>query len=78
MTPEEILSAIGSLPPEAQREVEDFVAFLHERHGRRLSGTQPSTSELGEDGFVGMWRDHDQMRDSTAWVRNVRQSEWVK
>ena len=73
MTPEEISRVIGSLPPE---EVEDFVAFLHERHGRRLSSTQPSTSELGAKGFIGMWRDRDKMRDSTAWVRNVRESEW--
>ena len=77
MTPEEILRVIGSLPPEAQREVEDFVAFLHERHGR-VSSTQPSRSELHAEGFIGMWRDHDEMRDSTAWVRNLRESEWVK
>ena len=76
MTPEEILREIGFLPPEAQREVEDFVASLHERH-RRLA-VQPATSDLRAEAFVGAWRDRDEMQDSTAWVRNVRESEWVK
>jgi hypothetical protein len=78
MTPEEILREISSLPLEAQREVEDFVAYLHQRHGVRQPGAQPPRSELRGEPFIGMWRDCDEMRDSTAWVRNVRETEWVK
>lgn len=78
MTDEEILREIGSLPPEAQREVEDFVAFLHQRYGRLAVVAQPVTSELRAEKFVGMWQDRDEMLDSGAWVRTVRESEWVK
>lgn len=78
MTPDEILREIRSLPLEAQREVEDFVASLHRRYGRRHPAAQPAVSELRAEGFIGMWQDRDEMRDSTAWVRNARESEWVK
>ena len=72
----EILREIGSLPPEGQREVEDFVAFLHHRYGRVTASVEPATSGLLEEKFVGMWKDRDDMLDSSSWVRNVRESEW--
>ena len=78
MTPEEILREIHSLPLEAQREVEDLVASLRQRYGCRQPGAQPAGSDLRSEGFIGMWQDRDEMADSTAWVRNVRESEWVK
>jgi hypothetical protein len=28
--------------------------------------------------FVGMWRDREEMRDSSAWIRNVRETHWGK
>jgi hypothetical protein len=77
MTNEEILHEINSLPPEAQRQIEDFIFFLRERY----KGAQPKsapTSDLEAEAFVGMWRDREDMRDSSAWVRNVRQTHWGK
>ena len=77
MTNEEILREINSLPPEAQRQIEDFISFLRERY----KGVQPKsapTSDLEAEAFVGMWRDREDMRDSSAWVRNVRQTHWGK
>lgn len=32
-------------------------------------------SDLESEGFIGMWRDRDDMKDSAAWVRGARQSE---
>jgi hypothetical protein len=77
MTDEEILRAINSLPPEAQRQIEDFISFLRERYKGSQTKTAP-TSDLEDEAFVGMWRDHEDMRDSTAWVRNVREQHWGK
>jgi hypothetical protein len=77
MTDEEILREINSLPPEAQRQLEDFISFLRERY----KGVQPKAApatELEDEAFVGMWRDREDMSDSSAWVRNVRQSHWAK
>lgn len=62
----------------SKRQVEDFVAFLQERYGRRPTRGQSTLSELRAEAFVSMWQDRDEMQDSSAWVRNLRESEWVK
>ena len=31
---------------------------------------------LREDPAVGMWAEREDMQDSAAWVRKLRQSEW--
>ena len=77
MTNEEILREINSLPIEAQRQIEDFVSFLRERYKNSKPKPTP-TSDLESEAFVGMWRDREDMRDSSAWVRNVRETHWGK
>jgi hypothetical protein len=65
----------NSLPAEAQRQVADFIAFLSQRYQRPPGGKrQPVDWE--REPFVGLWRDREEMRDSTAWVRRTRQQEW--
>jgi hypothetical protein len=75
MTNEEILREINSLPPEAQRQIEDFISFLRERYGTSQRKTTPP-SDLEAEAFVGMWRDREDMRDSSAWVHNIRKLHW--
>lgn len=77
MTYEEILRELASLPPEGQEEAATFIRLLHERYSRPIS-PEHDNRDLGEMGFVGVWRDRDDMRDSTAWVRTLREREWVK
>ncbi len=67
---------IGSLPPEAQRQVFDFVAFLKQRYAGTRVIRNVKRTELADEPFIGMWRDREDMKDSSAWVRRVRQSEW--
>jgi hypothetical protein len=65
-----------SLPVDAQRQVADFIAFL----AKRYRATPPSKASLANDlldePLVGMWADRDDLADSTAWVRTVREREW--
>ena len=75
MTDNEILRQINSLPPEAIRQLEDFISFLRERYGSLEPRITPA-SDLESEAFVGMWRDREDMRDSSAWVRKVRESHW--
>jgi hypothetical protein len=71
-----IVQDIASLPPEAQREVIDFIAFLKTRYPTAPDLSVTNRTELTDEPFVGMWRDREDMQDSTAWVRNMRRSEW--
>ncbi|MEX0715876.1 MAG: DUF2281 domain-containing protein, partial [Planctomycetaceae bacterium] len=73
MTQQELLDEIESLPPEVQRQVADFIAFLRQRYrpARPARGR-----DLAKEPFVGMWRDRTDLEDSTAWVRSARKAEW--
>jgi hypothetical protein len=68
---------IGSLPPEAQKQVSDFVAFLTTRYAAVATARKAKRTKLADEPFIGMWRDREDMRDSSAWVRRVRESEWT-
>ena len=53
MTNEELLREINSLPPEAQRQLEDFIASLRERYKGAPAATAP-VSDLESKPFVGV------------------------
>ena len=78
MKQEEILREFLSLPPEDQRQVADFIAFLRKRDRRSDPTEKHESSDLDKDSFIGMWRDREDMQDSSTWVRKVREHEWVK
>lgn len=78
MSNEDILTRFNSLPPEGQRQVTDFIASLQERYARPQSIEEPASLELIQEGFIGIWQDREDMRDSSEWVRSSREREWVK
>ena len=67
-----------ALPPESQRQVADFITFLRTRYKQFLSGRKLNQPDLADEPFIGMWRDREDMQDSSAWVRGIREQEWVK
>jgi len=70
-----ILREIEALPPEAQKQVSDFVAFLKARYGV-VTRKKTKRRKLEDEPFIGMWKDRADMRDSTKWVREIRKREW--
>ena len=77
MTNEEILREINSLPIEAKQQIEDFVSSLRQRY-KNSTSKHSETADLKTEPFVGMWRDREDLSDSSAWVRNVRKTHWSK
>jgi hypothetical protein len=75
-TPRIILD-IASLPPEAQKQVKDFVAFLKVRYGV-TPRKKVKRGKWENEPFVGMWKDRDDMRDSEMWVRTLRRNQWSR
>ena len=76
MTQRQFIDEYTSLPEEAKRQVEDFVAFLRQRYMVAPSRPQVRTADLEREPFIGMWRNHQDLEDSTTWVRNTRKAEW--
>ncbi len=67
-----------NLPPEAQRQVQDFIAFLQFRYAQKPLRKTLRRTKLANEQFIGIWRDRKDLQDSSRWVRNTRQREWGK
>ena len=67
---------ISTLPPEAQRQVFDFIEFLKIRYKRIPTGKKVIQNKIANEPFIGIWEDRKDMSDSNKWVRNSRESEW--
>ena len=76
MTTTDIFKKNNSLPMEAQKQVSDFIAFLKTRYSDQVNIRKSKRIRLADEPFIGMWEGREDMRDSTAWVRNLRSSEW--
>lgn len=75
MTLSQITQEIDSLPPEAQKQVEDFIAFLKTRY-KSSPKKRVRRIKIENEPFVGMWKDRKDMRNSVKWVKELRQREW--
>lgn len=76
MEQEKIINEISNLPPEAQRQVVDFIAFLRTRYKRSDAEKQAKRINLVNEPFIGIWKDREDMNNSSKWLRNVRKAEW--
>ena len=76
MQQEKIFDDISNLPPEAQRQVVDFIAFLRTRYKRSEQEKQTKRINLVNEPFIGIWKDREDMNNSGKWLRNVRETEW--
>jgi hypothetical protein len=73
---EKMWRQIEALPPEAQRQVADIIAFLDARSQRSRLPKHSGKSQLAEEPFIGLWENREELRDSTTWACHVRQREW--
>ncbi len=78
MTSEEIIKEMAALPADAKREVEDLVKSHRKRYSSDKVAESGSFNGLDAEGFIGMWSHRDEMNDSTAWVRSIREKHWAK
>lgn len=76
MEQQNINNEISSLPPEAQRQVFDFIEFLKIRYKRTQPVKRKNRNKIENDPFIGIWESRKDMNDSTQWVRSARESEW--
>lgn len=72
-----VMEGFSSLPPDAQRQVVDFIEFMKNRYQvAKPARKKVARASLAQESFIGMWRDRRDMQDSTQWVRELRRKEW--
>ncbi len=64
-----LVQIINSLTPEERTNLEKKLQV-------QTSSTEIDQSNLRDEPFVGMWKDREDMEDSSQWVRQLRQQEW--
>ena len=69
MRQDNFLHDYSTLPPEAKHQVADFIAFLKTRYGAR-NGSKKKP-ELADEPFVGIWRNREDMCDSSKALKNI-------
>ena len=67
----------ATLSPELQQQVIDFIAFLRTRYMVANVNRAVKRTNLAKEPYIGMWRNRKDMTDSTSWVRELRQHEWM-
>jgi hypothetical protein len=79
MSEKELIKQIRKLPSEAQKEAADFVEFLTKKYIRKSEELDsPRKKSILENSFRGVWKDRDDLQDSTKWVRELRKSRLEK
>lgn len=76
MNTAELIRDYTLLPAEARKEVADFVAFLKSRYSSMQALGESAATDLSEEPFIGMWREREDLVNSTDWVCKLRDSEW--
>ncbi len=76
METRKIMKELSALPPNAQREAVDFIAFLRARYATQSRKSAAMPTDWTREPFFGMWRDRADITDSSAWVRAQRTREW--
>lgn len=66
-----LVQIINSLTTEERK-------ILEEKLELQTLSTEIERSKLEDEPFVGMWKDREDMEDTSRWVRQVRQQEWAK
>ena len=76
MNIETVLADLVALPPQAQEEAADFIAFLRARHAAPAPAGPDAVADAAA--FCGLWRDRADMADAAAWVTALRRQEWTR
>ncbi len=77
MSEKELIKKIKELPSEAQQEAVDFVEFLYKKYLLQTKKTSKPKKSVLDSSFRGMWKDREDLEDSTKWVRELRKSRWA-
>ncbi|WP_223648289.1 hypothetical protein [Hymenobacter psoromatis] len=72
----QLVKEIECLPDEAKLKVEELVLELKLRYSRQTPLTEEELTRWADPEVFGMYADREDMRDSTAYIRKLRDEQW--
>ncbi len=75
MSKHEILSEFLSLSPQGQRAVVDLIKNLKQK-AVAIAASAGENGDIAVEPFVGMWKDREDLAESSVWVRTIRGGDW--
>ncbi len=78
MEKEKVWREFMALSEEDQRRVASFILSLRAESTLAGSGEPEKRTDLTDEPFIGMWREREDLRDSDAWLRGIREREWMR
>jgi hypothetical protein len=78
MMADQIWNEFAALPEDAQMQVAEFIGRLRQSLQATETPQKAKRPALKDEPFVGMWKDRDDLTDSSEWVRQLREKEWTR
>lgn len=75
MQTEKIIEKLEQLNGSARKKVAEYVNFLF-TSGKSKTRKKKNKKILSNEKIIGMWADRKDMRDSTKWVKKIRDMHW--
>ena len=72
----QLVKEIERLPDEARQKVAALVLELKLHYARQTPLTEEELARWNDPEIFGMYADREDMRDSTAYVRELREKQW--
>jgi len=73
MNEKKVIKQFSELSDSAKAEASDFISFLHRKYKIKSSKRTGSNNKLK---FYDIFKERDEMKDSTLWVSEVRRKNW--
>jgi len=72
----QLVEQIEALPEKARQEIEHLVLVMKLRYARQNPLTDEELAQWADPEIFGMYADREDVRDSTAYIRKLREQQW--
>ncbi len=73
-----LLKKIEKLPAQVKKQAKSYVDYLYKRYVLDKDRTGKSEGKIADSDFFGIWKDRVEMKNSSKWVREVREDQWPR
>jgi hypothetical protein len=76
MSQQDLFREFLALPADQQQAVAAMIVDYQKKNNLAVLGKVNESFDPANEKFIGMWKDRQDLADSTEWVRKLRANEW--